>query len=518
MLDRDELYGRTVGEFVIRERIGGGGFGAVYRCEQPALGREAVIKVLHHRLSDKPVLQQRFLREAQLASRLDHPYAAHVYAFGVERPDGLFWIAMEMVHGTTLARWLDERGRLPLDQLVPFFERVAEVVYTAHERGIVHRDLKPSNIMVVERAGRLLPKLLDFGIAKLLYDDAPAGSPPPSSNTDPTLTSTSDPDAPTIEDRRGRARPGTLSSDSGAALLGPTGAALTHANATLGSPPYMSPEQWTDAVRVEPRSDLYALGIIAYEALTGRRPFSATSMMALAELHRTAEVPPVGPEFSAAFDDLFRRALAKRPEDRPASALALAEALRTASELALTPSQIERTPGRRRWRALGLGAALLAGMATAAVLVFARPGGSVAGPRALPGPDDGSGTAPAPATTSAPAAPEAAVRSVRDAPPPATVAIHIESLPSGADVLRWPAGVKIGVTPWDGETAYRDEVAVFMIRKRGYADHRIEIDLRTGARSQVELSRIAPSRPRPTSTVDGRQPGQPVNPFRDHVR
>src|SRR5215470_372529 len=142
MGQRDDLCGRTLGEFVLRERIGEGGFGAVYRCEQPLLGRQAVIKVLHRGLRDHDVALKRFMREAQLASRLDHPYAAHVYAFGVEERDGLFWIAMELVQGTTFDRWLRDRGTMPLDQLIPFFERVAEVVHTAHERGIVHRDLK----------------------------------------------------------------------------------------------------------------------------------------------------------------------------------------------------------------------------------------------------------------------------------------------------------------------------------------------------------------------------------------
>ena len=174
---RDELCGRTVGEFVLRARIGEGAFGVVYRCEQPLLGREAVVKVLHGRLRTRPVMVQRFLREARLASRLDHPYAAHVYAFGFEKDDGLLWIAMEMVHGTPLDRWLRERGPMPIGQLVPFFERIAEVVQTGHERGIVHRDLKPSNVMVIERAGRLLPKLLDFGIAKLLLDEDLAEGP-----------------------------------------------------------------------------------------------------------------------------------------------------------------------------------------------------------------------------------------------------------------------------------------------------------------------------------------------------
>src|SRR5215510_10110951 len=145
--DAAALVGRTFGEFTVRELISSGGFGMVFRAEQPALAREAVIKVLHTRHRASESVAQRFLREAQLASKLDHPYAAHTYAFGAE-PDGVLWIAMEMVRGT------------PLD-------RLAEVIQTAHDQGIVHRDLKPGNVMVLKRAGRLLPKLLDLGIARL---------------------------------------------------------------------------------------------------------------------------------------------------------------------------------------------------------------------------------------------------------------------------------------------------------------------------------------------------------------
>jgi serine/threonine protein kinase len=152
MADKDDLSGRKIGEFVLRERIGEGGFGAVYSCHQPLLGREAVIKVLHRRLRRRDTIVQRFLREAQLASRLDHPYAAHVYAFGIEEQDKLLWIAMERVHGVTLAQWLTTHGPMPLPQFVPFFERIASVVQTAHECGILHRDLKPSNVMVLERS------------------------------------------------------------------------------------------------------------------------------------------------------------------------------------------------------------------------------------------------------------------------------------------------------------------------------------------------------------------------------
>ncbi len=372
--EREDLSGRTVGEFVVRERIDEGGFGAVYRCEQLLLGREAVVKVLHRRLRRNDVVLQRFMREARLASRLDHPYAAHVYAFGIEHDDGLFWIAMEMVQGIALHRWLKERGPLTLEQFVPFFERVAEVVQTAHDRGIVHRDLKPSNVMVVERAGRLLPKLLDFGIAKLV-DDAelamhgPAPAPPRSKRPSAVVEDRED-----QEDRRDRgdrrdrrdgrdAEPGgdrpsphvTLPADkvhprdvltlTGAATPIPTRGPtphLTHDDATLGSPPYMSPEQWSNAETVGPGADLYALGVVAYEALTGRRPFHAETPAEYIDLHRHAPVPPLGDGFSPALDQLFQRALAKHPDDRFGSALELAAALREASGIGRSAADLPR--------------------------------------------------------------------------------------------------------------------------------------------------------------------------------
>jgi serine/threonine-protein kinase len=291
---------------VLYECIGEGAFAAVYRCVQPLLDREAVVKVLHQRLRASEVLLQRFMREARFASRLDHPYAAHVYAFGVEAEDGLAWIAMEMVHGTPLDRWLREHGPLPLDMLVPFFELVAEVVQNAHDHGIVHRDLKPSNVMMVERAGRIFPKLLDFGIAKLVDDAAQVGM------TGGTAEFELD-DTPT-----------SGLSDSG-------NQSLTQANATLGSPPYMSPEQWCDPLSVGPRSDLYSLAVMAYEALTGAQPFTGPTIPAIGEQHCNAEVPKVGDGFPAALDRVFQRALAKRASDRPANALAFARELRVAA-------------------------------------------------------------------------------------------------------------------------------------------------------------------------------------------
>jgi len=547
-----ELCGRRFGDFVLRERIGEGGFAAVYRCEQPLLGREAVIKVLHQRLRTSDVVLQRFEREARLASRLDHPYAAHVYAFGVEQEDGLAWIAMEMVHGTSLERWLTTRGPLSIDMFVSFFEQVAEVVQNAHDHGIVHRDLKPSNVMMIERAGRVFPKLLDFGIAKLLDDAALSG-----------LTRSFD----ELESPRDLALDPSLFPS-----MNDSGGNLTQANATLGSPPYMSPEQWRDPLSVGPRSDLYSLAVMAYEALTGRQPFDGPTIAAIAEQHCFAPVPPVGDQHPAELDRVFQRALAKEPADRPASALAFAGELRAAvgrlyttdpafKALALSgqillpaaaaisaPVAVSATPSasvaataptevdvatattavampavepskRRRWPIAAGGAALLAG-GVAAYLVTAGPSGSDAAPRS-PAPVTEAPVAAAPIPAPIPPPAPAPAPAMTAPPAPAMVAVKIQSTPPGADVYRLPSETKVGVTPWAAELPSEAGMQVFVVKKSGYADRRVEVDLRGGGTQTVKLARVS-RRAAPASTVAAppsgagqvRRKGEPVDPFR----
>jgi WD40 repeat protein/serine/threonine protein kinase len=349
MADHDNLSGRTLGEFVVRDRIAEGGFGAVYGCEQPLLGREAVIKVLHCRLRRRGIIAQRFLREAQLACRLDHPFAAHIYAFGIEAHDGLSWIAMERVQGVTLAEWLTQHGPMPLGQLVVFFERIAVVVQTAHDRGIVHRDLKPANVMVIERAGELLPKLLDFGVAKLLDGVALPDGLPAIPNLPLPATEALAEHSPADVVRT----PGKSTPTNPAATPPGAPVRLTQDSQAVGSPPYMSPEQWGDAVTVGPASDLYALAAVAYEALTGRRVFHAATMDDYADLHCHGKVPALGGTLPPALDRVFERALAKRPEDRWGTALELAWALRAASGVGATRSDLPRIDHdvRDAWRA-----------------------------------------------------------------------------------------------------------------------------------------------------------------------
>jgi WD40 repeat protein/serine/threonine protein kinase len=339
-----ELFGRNLGEFLVRERIGLGGHGVVYRCEQRDLGRDVVVKVRRSRPKDSDGTE-RFVREARLASQLEHPFSAHVYAFGVE-DDGVLWIAMEFVRGITLGAYLKARGPMPLAEFVPFFECIAEVVHAAHERGIVHRDLKPSNVMVVESGGRLLPKLLDFGISKIL---GAAGEADDEAHED------GGPDRAAITTARLRLAP-PPPPDRTCTWSAQGTLRLTPSGMMLGSMPYMSPEQWLDPHGVGPVTDIYALGCLAHEALTGRTPFVADSARGYYNCHLEAEAPSLGEGFPPGADQAIRRALSKSPEARQQSALGLAAEFRAA--LRAEPREQLRSAAQR-WEDRDRSAAVL---------------------------------------------------------------------------------------------------------------------------------------------------------------
>jgi WD40 repeat protein/serine/threonine protein kinase len=311
------LSGRTLGEFVLLEKIGQGGHGAVYRAAQPLLERNVVVKVLR---KHDHVAQQRFLREAKLSSRLDHLFAAHIYAFGVNHDEDLLWIAMELVQGVTLSSWIEQHGPMSLEQFVPFFECIADAVQAAHACGIVHRDLKPSNVMVVECSNRLLPKLLDFGIAKTL--DQTPGSPedPPADDDSPRRGSSA-----TV-----RLRPSVPAHHTQTDPNRGKKKRLTRTGAAFGSRPYMSPEQWSDAQAVGPGSDVYSLGVLAFEALTGRLPYAAENTQELYKLHRDAPLPKLGDGFPRDLDRVIGCAMAKLPEHRYRTPLEMAAEFREA--------------------------------------------------------------------------------------------------------------------------------------------------------------------------------------------
>jgi WD40 repeat protein/serine/threonine protein kinase len=332
MRERD-LSGRVLGEFILRDQIGRGGYGAVYRGEQLGLDRAVVVKVLHEWRDDE-VSRGRFLREAKLASKLQHPYAAHVYASGIDHDDDLPWIAMELVQGVSLRDWLMAHGPMPLEQFVPFFECIAEAVQAAHEQGIVHRDLKPSNIMVIEqRGGRLSPKLLDFGIAKMLPEIAPPDGAHGSPTEAPALEQT--PDTDKVETNRLRVQtPDGQRTPTAPGVKSPaasgSGRRLTPSGACLGSRPYMALEQWHNAEKAGPAADIYSLGVVAYEALTGKLPFTADNSHDYLRQHRFALPPLLSPP---EVNGVIQTALAKYPGDRQKSVLDMASGLRRALQM-----------------------------------------------------------------------------------------------------------------------------------------------------------------------------------------
>lgn len=297
--------GRRVGAYELVERVGVGGFGTVWRAEQPELARPVAVKLLRPTLAARAGLVERFHREARLAARLDHPGAAHVYASGQES-DGTTWIAMEWVRGTPLSEHLRRHGAIPLPQAGPLVEQLADVLQAAHDAGIVHRDVKPSNVMVREQNGTLVVKLLDFGLARGLVDFA-----------DATVVD-DDPDDPS----------------------------RTRQGAAAGTPLYMPPEQWRDVRAAGPGADQYAFAALTYEALTGLPPFQGSSVE-LSVAHAQRPPPSLGVGFPSGLDAVLARALAKSPAGRFPSVRAFASAFSLASGLSVQGNFARLDPSLR---------------------------------------------------------------------------------------------------------------------------------------------------------------------------
>ncbi len=280
----DALLGKLLGDrFLVQERIGQGGSGTIYRAEHVTLRRKVAIKVLHHELSRDDLAIERFRREATMVAEIDNDHIVEIHDFG-RTPDGRLYLAMELLEGETLDEVLAKDGKLPVDRVADILIQVGEALIEAHAIGYVHRDLRPRNVYLAVRRGRAnFVKLLDFGLAKIVENEA--------------------------------------------------GAASTSLGMTFGDPRYMSPEQ-ARGDRIDRRADIYQLGCVAYEMLTGAPPFVGAKVFDVLSRHVSeapkaiadarAETPP----WLAA---VIMRALAKRPEDRFATVSRMVEALRQGS-------------------------------------------------------------------------------------------------------------------------------------------------------------------------------------------
>ena len=279
---------QVAGQFRILERIGSGGMGAVYKAEQPDMNRNVAVKILHTKYMSRSDLVSRFRREARAMSHLSHPNTAKVFLYG-QLEDGACYFVMEHLEGSNLAQEVRAHGPMDAARAIGVMIQVCGALEEAHKAGIVHRDLKPENIFLTSQGGIVdFPKVLDFGLAK-------------------------------VSERQ--MRPGSL--------------ILTQEGMVFGTPEFMSPEQ-ARGETLDGRSDIYSLGVILYELLTGKLPFAAAQPMEYINLHinhQPATLAEGAPErtFPAGLQHVLDRVLAKRPEDRYASATEFARALKACS-------------------------------------------------------------------------------------------------------------------------------------------------------------------------------------------
>jgi len=322
--------------------LGQGGMGAVWLGLDVLLGRPVAVKTLR---GETPRASDRFLLEARALAAIRSPGVVRILDFGTA-PDGAVFMVMEHVDGLTLAGRLTD-GPLTESETLALIASVARSLSTVHSAGIVHRDIKPANIML-NPDGTVI--LVDFGIA-----------------------------------------------------VSPDGPRLTRSGALVGTPSYLAPEQ-ADGGPITPATDLYALGVVAYECLTGRPPFDGPTPMAVVSKHLTEEPPPLPPSVSATASSLVGRALAKDPADRWPDAASMARAADRSATLP-SPRSAPARPPRRRRLTLIAGVTALAAVAAITFLVLSDPGD----PRLLQQPQ----AAPIPTSASTPTA-------AAGTPPPVT--------------------------------------------------------------------------------------------------
>ena len=267
-----------IGRYKITEEVGRGGMAAVYLAHDPLFDREVAIKVLSVAMSNDPGFRARFEREAKAIASLDHPAVVTVHDYGED--SGRLYLVMRRMAGGTLADRL-KNGPLPTEEVARIVRRIGGALDLAHQRGIIHRDLKPGNILFDQYGDAYLS---DFGIVRLTEGHT----------------------------------------------------ALTTENVIIGTPGYMSPEQIQGA-EIDSRSDIYALGVLVFEMLTGRKPFAGDTAAMIMVKQMTEAVPnlsEVKPDLPPSYDLVIKRSLAKQPDERPATAGEVADLLAQAIELA----------------------------------------------------------------------------------------------------------------------------------------------------------------------------------------
>ena len=406
--------GTIFGSYRLIKQIGAGGMGRVFIAEHTRLGRQVALKVLRSEYSGHVEAVKRFFSEAQAVNRINHENIIEVSDF-VENPSGASFYIMELLKGVDLRTLEDREGTLPLPRALGIAIQLCRGLAAAHDAGIVHRDLKPDNVFLVERQGRTdFVKILDFGIAKLMnaaLDDAQ------------TFKST--------------------------------------AGIVVGTPDYMSPEQ-AMGQQVDHRSDIYAVGVILFEMVAGRRPFEAETAREIMVKHMMVTPPrpsrfrsvtsPVPP----ALEDVIMSCLKKEPRDRPDTIKdvgnRLQEILDGLGGTGRPAMVLNALRDRRIWLSIAGMAVLLIG-----VFSFPRRRGKPPLPVAAPG-------QPAAVAPPRPKVPE-------------TVELKFQSSPPGATVFRVGDAQALGITPFSAAFDRSGRIEVFEFRLGGWQVGRKDLSL-----------------------------------------
>ena len=427
--------GAVVGEYRIERELGRGAFGAVYHATHTVIGKQVALKVLGAQFSEDPAMAARFIDEARAVNRIAHPNIVDIFGFGV-LPDGRKYCVMELLRGSTLAEHLKQHGPLPAPEALEILSQMAQALDAAHENGIVHRDLKPENVFLVRSsagdASAPHVKLLDFGIAQI---------------------------ADGLHQRTG-------------------------SNMVLGTPAYMSPEQCRGA-RIDFRSDVYSLGVLAFELFSGSLPFRGVNAFQLTAQHLTAEPPRPSefhPQLPAAFDAAVLELLAKSADLRPASASAavalLARAFDASARTAGSAvSQRVPSPAKsRRWSWwLGGAAALAIGLLL--LIAWRR---HPAAEKIVP---DRARALPEPAPVAVPLAPA----------PAASVTLRVSGGPPSASVFH--DGRELSRLGEPFRVARSGEALSLIVKAPGYADRELRVVPEADQELSAKLKHLAGPKP-----------------------
>ncbi|HNI59643.1 MAG TPA: protein kinase [Pseudomonadota bacterium] len=499
-----------IGPYRLVRLIGKGGMGAVYEAIQEPIERRVAIKVLHGRYAQEPEIAQRFFNEARAVNIVDHPGIVQISDYG-QLPSGVAYLVMEFLKGDTLGQRLKANGgKLAVPEVVRISRQIAAALAAAHEKGVIHRDLKPDNIMLIadpdpEAPGRIRVKLLDFGIAKV------------------------------------------------AAELN-QGAAQTAADVVMGTPKYMAPEQCRGAGNVDDKSDVYSLGVIMYEMLVGKPPFTGAQGEILAK-QIYDEPPPIreaAPHVPVNLGQVVHRLLIKNKADRPTMRQVAGELEGLAVAYPTTAHAIVRMPPGFQLSSANIPIPGFVQPGQASPSPQAASGAMVPAAQSSPGDDDTptgnrlkvakekadkdsnsglrqSTLAGATGQSSASMTPArrrrwiAAVaaativvsslvvaitvrflRDEREGNQPAVVQtkierrnvmLSVESTPAGADVLLASSGRSIGLTPMKKDWPRGKEPLKLIIRRPNYKDQTVDANVGSDVSLNVPLEPVDPPKP-----------------------